>query len=466
MPIIVTESTPVVSTAAAWEFDPLSEDAANVNLPLAMPDYGVLEFNAPMPAPDVLYASSVDTEGENPASTRFRNRTVTLRVDVWGRAALSALEFKVAKLIREKGTLLYTLPGGEEIVFDVLGVDTFEFPHGIEWDTRELATVTLALTCRPFGRGPEVDLGDNVETSLPWLIWTEADIPGTWTALGRLEIDNDVATAQAWAIWGIRSRHYSSDASAALGWQAESCTVTSGAVATGPAGASGGASNNTVRNQSLTTGVWDPTIILGTGSSPRTSHVGSYRVFTRVQAPTSNTGTTSVRLEWGSGLGTNENAAVSVDPSYEGTWRILDLGQIDIPERLVGANGWDGVIAATTTAATGDLYFDWIMLVPIDESSGEATTVSSINVAQASATLSVRWDGVITQAASGGTSWYPSPQFRGDYLRIPPSGDEGRVAEIIVKMSRGEPLAGADSAIDDLSARMYVMPRYLVVPDA
>jgi hypothetical protein len=102
------------------------------------------------------------------------------------------------------------------------------------------------------------------------------------------------------------------------------------------------------------------------------------------------------------------------------------------------------------------------MLVPIDESSGEVSTGSTnTDPVQASAGLSVRWNGVASQGSSGSTDWFNSPNFRGDRLRLPPAGAEGRTCEVIVKMSRGVPLTEADSATDDLSARLYVTPRYL-----
>jgi hypothetical protein len=464
MPIILG---PAPAGSPTWVFDSTDVDASNTPLDLSAGNYGVELFEAPMPQPDVLYASSVDTEGENPASVRFRNRPIRMVIHCGSGAAVSDLEHKVAKLIREKGTLLYTTVDDLPIVFDVLTVDTFDVPVDDTSVLNGYYVVQLSLTCRPFGYGFEVDLGDNTETTLPWLIWTEAAVPGTWFARGRLVIDNDQAADMHWAIWGVRSRHYSAAASAALAFQAESCTVTSGAIATGPAGSSGGASNNTVRNQALTSGVWDTTIVLGTGSAPRTSHIGAYRVFTRVQAPNTNTGTVSVRLEWGPGTGTVTNTAVSIDPSYEGTWRILDLGMIDIPERPVGASGWDGSIVATSSAATGDIYFDWVMLVPVEESSGEVlyNDTTGLSAMQASASLQVAHDSIAAQGASGGTSWY-KPNFRGDYLRIPPAGAEGRTAEIIVKLSRGLPLEEADSATDDLSAHLHVTPLYLEVPAA
>ena len=143
MPIIITSGGPWFTPVdPAWEFDPLSEDAANINLPLEA-DYGVVAFAAPMPQPDVLYASSVDTEGENPASVRFRNRQITLTVDVANVTAMHALELKIGKLIREKGTFQYTTHSGEPIVFDVLTVDSYEFPFDDTWVLEGIYRTTL-----------------------------------------------------------------------------------------------------------------------------------------------------------------------------------------------------------------------------------------------------------------------------------------------------------------------------------
>ena len=154
MPIIIAGSTP---GAPAWELDPVSEDAANANLPLTG-NYHVDTFSAPMPQPDVLYASSVDTEGELPASTRFRNRQISMVVAVDGAGALSDLEFKIAKLIREGGTLLYQTKGGEDIVFDILSVSSFDFPTNDLWLLGDQADCSFTLECTPLGRGPEIEV--------------------------------------------------------------------------------------------------------------------------------------------------------------------------------------------------------------------------------------------------------------------------------------------------------------------
>jgi hypothetical protein len=446
--------------AASWEFDPVSEDAANANLLLAPTDYYVLEFNAPMPQPDVLYASSVDTEGENPASTRPRNRTVTMAVDVFGREALSALEFKVAKLIREKGTLLYTLPGGEEIIFDVLSVDSFEFPHNHNWDVQEVANVTLGMTCKPLGRGPEVDLGDNTETTLPWLVFTEADVPGTWPALGRLVIDNDASADQWWVVWGIQSRYYSSSASAALAWQAESLTAMGGsATNTGPSGASG---SSVMRNTALSTTYQAILSTQATGGGAHMSHVGSFRVYARVQAPTTNSGTVSVAFEWGEGdfRRFTQNTTSALSPSWEGTWRLVDLGLVTLTRTVSGTQRWEGRIVAKSTTPGDDIDVDCLLFVPVDEGSGEASAVQrlastsafsardefDLHSAGALAGKTAPTGGVWAEHSISGATAF---QATGTVARINPSGTNARSVRLPVSL--GDSFIQADVSFDSLT---------------
>lgn len=77
--------------------------------------------------------------------------------------------------------------------------------------------------------------------------------------------------------------------------------------------------------------------------------------------------------------------------------------------------------------------------------------------------LEVRHDGVLREDA-GGTVWTPVSRYQGDYLTIPPSGPEGRSARFAVRAGRWAPGVGPEPAIDDLSAQLFVTPRYLVVP--
>lgn len=83
----------------------------------------------------------------------------------------------------------------------------------------------------------------------------------------------------------------------------------------------------------------------------------------------------------------------------------------------------------------------------------------------ANQSLEVRSDRV-QRENSGGAVWGPVGKYEGNYLFVPPSGQEGRTTEVIVKLSRGVPESMGDSGIDDLSAQLFVTPRYLNVPES
>jgi hypothetical protein len=83
----------------------------------------------------------------------------------------------------------------------------------------------------------------------------------------------------------------------------------------------------------------------------------------------------------------------------------------------------------------------------------------------ASQSAEVRYDGVIREDSTG-SIWSPVSSFEGDYLRIPPAGQEAHTARFIVKASRNDPRLGLpDVAIDDLNGQLTVIPRFLVVPE-
>jgi hypothetical protein len=81
----------------------------------------------------------------------------------------------------------------------------------------------------------------------------------------------------------------------------------------------------------------------------------------------------------------------------------------------------------------------------------------------ASQSLEVRYDRV-TREDSAGTLWPAVSSYVGDYIRVPPAGQEARTSRVIIKGSRTDPFDQADPSIDDISAKLFVTPRYLVVP--
>jgi hypothetical protein len=89
-------------------------------------------------------------------------------------------------------------------------------------------------------------------------------------------------------------------------------------------------------------------------------------------------------------------------------------------------------------------------------------------VLTANKSAEVRWDGAMELTDSVNDRWGSVVGYSGDYLLVPNSGSENRPARFIVKTSRGRIKTSTsgydlngDTAVDDLSARLYVVPRYL-----
>jgi hypothetical protein len=126
----------------------------------------------------------------------------------------------------------------------------------------------------------------------------------------------------------------------------------------------------------------------------------------------------------------------------------------------------DPVLATGGTLASGRVgFFDQNL------SAGAATRTYddfaawapvSDAAAFAAQSIEIRHDGIVRED-SGGTLWQPTSSYTGGFLTVPPAGAEGRTARIIVSPLYGPPTAGVypDGRIDDLSAVLSVIPRYL-----
>jgi hypothetical protein len=434
--------------------------------------YRLFECEYPPPPHEVQYASSVDTEGELPVSRRYGNRVITLKFKLVGDttgALVAALQAKYTKFQREGGTLKRTMTNGDVRIYDIIAGDGWNRAYDYAFYVAGLTVVEMTLPARPLSRGVEVDLGDNTETTLPALVFTEATVAGDTRARARLVIDEDQAQAQRTVIWGIQSRYYDATATAGLFFQAEA--LTAGSITTptvGPAGSSGGGSN-TMFYGSLAS---PPTSPLQALIAHDTTHVGRFRVFARVQVPNTNTGTVSCQLQYTVRNGSQVvNEMVAIDPTYEAAWVIVDLGEMNATPPPKGSQDIEVLFAAGSTVTNDDIYFDWVMYVPVDEGYGEISSPSAtVYPLVASGHLEVTTDGVV-KSTSAGTVWGKPEKVEGDYLLVPPSGAEARTLRVIVKATRGaiirpsnpSPAVGvdADSAIDDISAKLFVTPRYL-----
>ena len=148
----------------------------------------------------------------------------------------------------------------------------------------------------------------------------------------------------------------------------------------------------------------------------------------------------------GRAVGELLSAAGAVIGSCEGTSTDLATGG-------TLASGKSGIFDLKTSAGADTRYYDNLLV----------STPTSDAAIYASQSLEVRHDRVTREDSAGGV-WTAVSSYVGDYLRVPPAGQEGRTARVIVKASRNDPFAVSDPAIDDISARLFVVPRYLVVP--
>jgi hypothetical protein len=345
----------------------------------------LMGFDAPVPETDSQWAFSADTEGERRANLRYRNRVITAQVllDRSTAVLLEALENtlgqKVGKLAREGGELRFTYPTGTTITFNVL-----EASMNRVFDIADMAKFRaryeISFICEPFGLGTEVDMGDNTETTLPVLIFTETGILGDVPGLGRLVIDDDSAVSQWWLTWGIQSRYYSSSANAALFYEAEGRTGLNGsAVAVGFESPSGGGSN-VMRASGLTNTYRAVLSTQATGGGAHLSHVGTFRVYARLWTTTADV--FSVALEWSEGdfLASTINTPFVLDATaVEEQWVLADLGLVTLRQVASGTQRWEGRIIVKGVTADGGpgagLDIDYLMFVPVNEGSGIASGV-------------------------------------------------------------------------------------------
>jgi len=133
-------------------------------------------------------------------------------------------------------------------------------------------------------------------------------------------------------------------------------------------------------------------------------------------------------------------------------------------------SGWHSSLATGGALATGKPGF-------YDERAGSsavtrnfdnfwAATPTTDAAVYAGQSLAVTHSGAERENAAGIT-WNRVANYEGTYDRPGPSGAEGRTLRTIIKPARFK-VAGAllEPAIDDMSARRFVIPRYLNVPSA
>ncbi len=412
--------------------DPVEMNVANAELELVNRASGidVVTFDAPHPDLNVLYASSMDTEGGISVASARQNRTITLTVRCFDAipgsgqmlSRIRELQQKVGTFQRQGGVLQRTLSTGQVVRFDITQDARVTVPADQMFTRFGSAICTLTLVCKPLGYGRELSLTFHTETTLPVLRFVEPVIGGDVPALGRLVVNNDSPTSdQAWAQVAWRSRTYDGTATAALFYEAETRLRQGGAILAARSGASGG---TVVRQGTLTTS-YQSMMSLATSGTVYSQHVGSYDVWARVYDPGGTAGATSggtvgnvdLALEWAQGDLTQVTRNDPVSPQAINGYSIVDLGQVHLELAVSGAQRWDGRVIAKGTQTNQSVDVDCVWLAPVGEGS---MTVEAVSVVAAPTVITARDEFAGTTA--GGTLTTRTPPIGAAWAE---SGDTG-----------------------------------------
>jgi hypothetical protein len=239
--------------------------------------------------------------------------------------------------------------------------------------------VVLKLECLPDFYGDEIEL-DAVEQRGQIVAVLEegkapAVIKGDYPARTRIVLTEKGSGGnhnQKGLLWGLRSTHYDSAASAALFYDAYLLTPINGATIEEPGS---GFSGNWIHLHEPQVGIWHPFLHtdLVSGAVPL-SHLGSYRMWARV-LPVQGS---ELRLAWS----VDDAAAVTYNPAVvlgasidEGA--MVDLGEIRIDKPPVGDPWWRGVLQVKALPGVGGISVDRIWLQPIDDGAGKLRATSA-----------------------------------------------------------------------------------------
>lgn len=233
------------------------------------------------------------------------------------------------------------------------------------------ADAVLTLECLPDWYGDEEELALHVGADGQCIL-LEEDIAGSFPRGNRCRIvvTGDADNDQLGIKYGIRSRHYSAEPTAALSYEAEEldpldlATVQTFGFPTFPV--SGGASNNVVRHNNLST-AWTSILGLQLASGAHLTHTGTYRLEARVFT-SALTLPIDVRCVYGVGDMANvvENAPRPV--RGRANFHLVDLGEVRLDPTAMGDHRWLGQIQARGPVGGEDIHIDRVRLWPVAES--------------------------------------------------------------------------------------------------
>lgn len=317
--------------------------------------------------------------GEAPTDYRVPNRIITIPLllgaeDLHTEAAAIAaqetarehLRQKVGLFQRQGGVLKRERSNGEPVYADivnaVLHIPDVYGERGVEPE------VTLRLECLPDFYGEEVELDAAEETEQVIGVLKKSGSPavikGDYPGRCRIVLTDASGHLQRTVVWGFRSLYYTSAAEAALSYDAYTLTGVNGATSATEAEAISGKAMVLSTPQP---NLFHPFLELKQAASAKHfNHVGSYRVLIRARAGAG----AKFRLSWSIDEGTWPHVNDSQTISSEGSFEIIDLGEIRVEEPPVGEHFWNGVVQVETGATSTAVAVDRVWLQPLDDGGG------------------------------------------------------------------------------------------------
>lgn len=171
-------------------------------------------------------------------------------------------------------------------------------------------------------------------------------------------------------------------------------------------------------------------------------------------------------------LSINTTYGITISADASGNWTAA-LSQGSATIRTL--SGTDSVLATAGALASGKggIYDEYTAASPAVTRTYDNFNVESYGTSDAkqdaamfaSQSCEIRSDTAVREDSTG-TVWNDVSRYEGDYLKLPASGRDNRTIRFTLKASRYAPDSGADSGIDDISARLSYQPRGITVSDA
>jgi hypothetical protein len=329
---------------------------------------------------DIAAYMSDMTIGSSPVTYRIPNRQISIPLilrDIGSttfKQIRALLQQKVGLFQREQGWIMRQVDS-TALYADVVNATLHLGGAWLQAYAGADIDAVLSLEVLPEWYGDEATLDTITGTGLILgklkLSSADAIVPGDHGGRVRIAVSDTSANDQHGLIWGFRSRHYDSAATAALKLEGEALTALDAAATFSHSGASGG---STMRHNSLPGGSWCPVLSTDISGTGALTHVGSYRAWARVYSATA---TPQLRLVWDVGdlsfPETNDPTQVPAAANFY----LVDLGQVNISPSPVGTHRWRGVIQALAAVQGDPIEIDVLYLQPLDETPGRIAATQS-----------------------------------------------------------------------------------------